>query len=276
MLESSRRLIILGYGSISRGLISLIKAVDPDRLEGIVVLAANVPKSNLDSSAPRFVREILHKDNLSQALGKLADKGDILCNLTIGVGTGSLIDYCRQVGLLYLDTSNESWYGDESFLNTFSRRQKVTARKEVYGPGAPTSLICHGANPGLVTHFLKEAILEAARSLFGDADAEEIYGSGRWGEACKKLGIKRIDISERDTQHVAKVAPFTFYNTWSVPGLFEEFFEPPCFAVHTDQMVEGKSAGKLFIQSVGKPVNAKEILGFAIDETAYTWLPSFQ
>jgi homospermidine synthase len=93
------------------------------------------------------------------------------------------------------------------------------------GTRAPTAVLTHGANPGLVSHLLKQALLNIAK----DTGVHERVPASRteWGELAQRLGVKVIHVAERDTQ-VSSIAkePNEFVNTWSVDGFVAEGSQP--------------------------------------------------
>ena len=93
------------------------------------------------------------------------------------------------------------------------------------GPESPTAVVDHGANPGLVSHFVKRALLELHRALRGGST----HPASRedWATLARDLDIKTIQISERDTQ-VSSLpkAVNEFVNTWSIEGFYEEGTAP--------------------------------------------------
>jgi homospermidine synthase len=86
-------------------------------------------------------------------------------------------------------------------------------------------VLTHGANPGLVSHFVKRALLNLAR----DTGVVQVEPASRedWAALSATLGVKVIHIAERDTQSadVAK-RPGEFVNTWSIDGLTGEGCQP--------------------------------------------------
>src|SRR5208337_3888064 len=97
-------------------------------------------------------------------------------------------------------------------------------------PG-PTAVLEHGANPGLISHFTKQALLDIAhRALedkkFSGARAEKIADHARsleFNHLAHELGVKVIHCSERDTQITNQPKQVDeFVNTWSVEGFREE------------------------------------------------------
>jgi homospermidine synthase len=89
----------------------------------------------------------------------------------------------------------------------------------------------HGANPGLISHFTKQALLDIARQALADrkfqgVQAERIaqhMASLEFNHLAHLLGVKVIHCSERDTQITNRPKEENeFVNTWSVEGFREE------------------------------------------------------
>ena len=72
-------------------------------------------------------------------------------------------------------------------------------------PGGPTAVSCCGANPGMVSWFVKQALLNVA----GDVGLKFKEPKTRedWGKLAKKAGVKGIHIAERDTQRAKQPKP---------------------------------------------------------------------
>jgi homospermidine synthase len=83
----------------------------------------------------------------------------------------------------------------------------------------------HGANPGLVSHFVKQALLNIAADTRLDSGVPTTREG--WATLAATLGIKVIHIAERDTQ-TADVAKKRgeFVNTWSIDGFVGEGNQP--------------------------------------------------
>ena len=97
-------------------------------------------------------------------------------------------------------------------------------------PG-PTAVLEHGANPGLISHWTKQGLIDLAERLLDDQkvmpqDAEEIQQLVRdqtFNRLAMKLGVKVIHCSERDTQITNRPKEVDeFVNTWSIEGFREE------------------------------------------------------
>ncbi len=87
-------------------------------------------------------------------------------------------------------------------------------------------MVTHGANPGLVSHFVKQALVNIARDT--GVDAAIPRDRAGWGALAYQLGVKVIHIAERDTQIAGlnPKRPGEFVNTWSIDGFISEGSQP--------------------------------------------------
>jgi homospermidine synthase len=84
------------------------------------------------------------------------------------VSSCALIEFCHERGALYLDTCIEPWpggYTDKSIpaarRTNYALRETALALRQGRENG-PTAVLTHGANPGMVSHFVKQAMLNIA------------------------------------------------------------------------------------------------------------------
>jgi homospermidine synthase len=143
----------------------------------------------------------------------------------------ALVALCRELGALYLDTCVEPWAGGytdptlpPALRSNYALRESALALARP-GAGDPTAVMTHGANPGLVSHFVKQALLNLAADTGRDAPVPATREG--WAQLAGALGVKVIHIAERDTQ-TADVAkkPGEFVNTWSIDGFVGEGNQP--------------------------------------------------
>jgi homospermidine synthase len=147
--------------------------------------------------------------------------------------------------VLYVNASLEVWdpyaggWTEPVTARTLYRRH-LELRDMLAGWGTndgPTAVLDHGANPGLVSHFTKAALLDIAATWLADERStleperrERIAGAagGRaWAELARALDVQVIHVSERDTQISAVPKRVDeFVNTWSVEGFYEEGVAP--------------------------------------------------
>lgn len=230
------RLVMVGFGSIGQGVLPLILRHIEISPEQITIVTGDERGAAVAAAyGVRFIVEPLTRDNCRERLLPMLGMGDFLLNLSVDVSSVALMELCREVGALYQDTCVEPWMGGYTAPSlTPSERSNYALRESALKlasaqPGLPTALITHGANPGLVSHFVKEALLHLAQDAAGDAgEAIEAPQSREgWAALAHRLGVKVIHIAERDTQ-VADVAKARgeFVNTWSVDGFVSEGRQP--------------------------------------------------
>jgi homospermidine synthase len=228
----SGRFVMVGFGSIGQGVLPLMLrhiGVTPGQIT--IVTADDAGKAEAAALGVEHIEQPLTRDNYRDVLAPLLGRGDFLVNLSVEVSTLALIELCREVGALYLDTCIEPWPGGYTDPNltpsqrsNYALRESGLALKAELGAG-PTAVLTHGANPGLVSHFVKQALLDIARDT--GVDTEVPTSRAEWGALAQTLGVKVIHIAERDTQVAAtpkKVGEFV--NTWSIDGFVSEGCQP--------------------------------------------------
>jgi len=225
------RLVMIGFGSIGQGVLPLLlRHIDMPRDRITIVTAEERGADIAAEEGIRFVKQPVTRANYRALLGPLLGQGDFLLNLSVDVSSVALIGLAREQGSLYLDTCTEPWVGgytDPSL--TPSQRSNYALRESALALRAsasgPTAVLTHGANPGLVSHFVKEALLNVARDTAADA-AVPTNREG-WATLAERLGVRAVHIAERDTQ-IAKMAKQRdeFVNTWSIDGFVGEGCQP--------------------------------------------------
>ena len=226
------RIVLIGFGSIGQGVLPLILrhiGISPDRLT--IVTAHDAGKAEAEQYGIRFVKEPLTRENHRRVLSPLVGRGDFVLNVSVEVSSIALIRFCWEKGAMYLDTCIEPWPGGYTDPTVpAGRRTNYALREEALAlkPGnarAPTAVLTHGANPGLVSHFVKQALLNLAADIGVEAGSPSSRAD--WGELARRLGVKVIHIAERDTQ-VSNVPKKQgeFVNTWSVEGFVSEGSQP--------------------------------------------------
>jgi homospermidine synthase len=226
------RLVIVGFGSIGQGVLPLLLRHLEVGAGQITIITAEPRGHEVAAEyGIRFVETSLTRENYLAALDAQLGRGDFLLNVSVDVSSVALIELCQEKGTLYLDTCIEPWPGGYTDPNlppaarsNYALRESALALRRRY-PGGPTAVITHGANPGLVSHFVKQALIDLAQTsgLGGGLPRQR----ADWALLAERLGIKVIHIAERDTQ-VATIPkePGEFVNTWSIDGFVSEGSQP--------------------------------------------------
>jgi homospermidine synthase len=224
-------IILIGFGSIGRGTLPLIERhFEFDRSKLVIIEPNTALADDIAKTGYRHVAEALTPQNYRDLLGGLMerDKGFVV-NLSVDTSSLDLMRFCREMGVLYIDTVVEPWAGyyfgtdDNADRTNYALRQRVRDEKAA-NPGGTTAVSCCGANPGMVSWFVKEALLMLAADTGVQADPQSRED---WAKLMQTLGVKGVHIAERDTQvRTEPRQPGHFVNTWSVEGFIAEGFQP--------------------------------------------------
>ncbi|MFM7137014.1 MAG: saccharopine dehydrogenase NADP-binding domain-containing protein, partial [Planctomycetota bacterium] len=187
MLTFSKRILFVGFGFVARCTLPVLLKHVKVPLGNITIVEFEPDEEALRpwiEKGVNFVRARVAPDNLGELLSRHVSAGDILIDLAWNIECGEILQWCHDHGVLYLNTSVELWdpyanaQGAHPTKMTLYWRH-MNLRRLVAGwdsPG-PTAVLEHGANPGLISHFTKHALLDIAKACleerkFAGAQAE--------------------------------------------------------------------------------------------------------
>ena len=240
------RILVIGYGSVARCTLPLIfRHINPNPSKVTVMDFADIgaTEQSIRDLGASYVRDRVTSQNMGKLLGKYAGKGDLIVDLAWNIGCNDILQWCHDNDVLYVNTSVEMWDPYEGALTrpptelTLYARH-MSMRKMTAGwknKNGATAVVDHGANPGLVSHFTKQALEDMAgrwiqdhrrksrrREMIRAALEAKAYNLLAW-----QLGVKVIHVSERDLQIANQPKQVNeFVNTWSIEGLYEEGIAP--------------------------------------------------
>ncbi|MES5099296.1 homospermidine synthase [Agrobacterium sp. BA1120] len=235
--EITGPIIMIGFGSIGRGTLPLIERHFKFDLSRLVVIDPREDIAEyLDGRGIRHIRAHLTKDNYKDVLKPLVKnvEGQGFCvNLSVDASSVDLMKLCRKYGMLYIDTVVEPWPGfyfdtdaDNAARTNYALRETILKEK-AKRPGGTTAVSTCGANPGMVSWFVKQALVNLAKDTNLEFDEPAADDREGWAKLMQTLGVKGVHIAERDTQRAKDPKPFnTFWNTWSVEGFIAEGLQP--------------------------------------------------
>ena len=182
------------------------------------------------------------QENIDEFLSARLSDGDMLLDLAWNIDAPTILTWCHDHNVRYLNTSVELWDPYEDMASTsptdrtlYVRHQSLTKMINGWGGnGGATAVLEHGANPGLVSHFVKQALSEISSKILvegraGDRQSamEAALAQGEFNKLAMLTGTKVIHIAERDTQITNTPKQVNeFVNTWSVDGFYEEGIAP--------------------------------------------------
>ena len=282
------RVVVLGCGSVSQAVVPLLVrdlAIEPGRITVVDFVDNRQRIAEQIALGVQYQVDRLTPDNLDAFLSSRVGSGDLLIDLAWNIDNPTVLQWCRDHDVRYLNTSVEVWdpYADLTTTSPLDRTlyvRHMDLRRMKAGwtdnKGA-TAVLEHGANPGLVSHFAKKALIEIATRMladgFGDRNAlEAALAAGQHNHLGMLTGTKVIQIAERDTQitNVPKRVN-EFVNTWSVDGFYEEGVAPAEMGWGTH---ERRLPPNAFVHSGPGPCNQICIARPGMETWVRSWVPS--
>ena len=239
------RVLVLGCGSVSQCTLPLLirdLELDPAHVTVVDFVDNRARVADVLALGVAYEQDRVTPENLDSFLSARVGEGDLLLDLAWNIDATTILQWCRDHGVRYLNTSVEVWnpYDHMQSVHPLDRTlyvRHMDLRRMISRWGTndgPTAVVEHGANPGLVSHFAKQALTEIATRLLSESRAgertaalEEALAAERFNELAMLSGTKVIHIAERDTQIADRPKLVDeFVNTWSVEGFYEEGVAP--------------------------------------------------
>jgi homospermidine synthase len=162
-------IVMIGFGSIGRGTLPLIERhfkFDRERLVVVDPHPEGQSEAVLKKHDVKLIKNAVTVDNYRELLTPLLTEGEgqgFCVNLSVDTSSLDIMKLCRELGVLYIDTVVEPWLGfyfddeaDNAARTNYALRETVRTEKR-NNPGGTTAVSCCGANPGMVSWFVKQA-----------------------------------------------------------------------------------------------------------------------
>jgi len=287
-MKFNGRLLIIGCGSVSQCAIPLVlKLIEmPPQKITIMDFVDNRSriKDALDKGV-RYVRERVTAENYASLLGKYVGPGDMIIDLAWNIECSAMLKWCRDNHVLYANTSVEEWdpykdseRNDPTKYTLYSRHMELRQIIKNWGDNnGTTAIVDHGANPGLVSHFTKQALIDIATKIVKEKpddprrdNLEKYIQQKNFPRLAQLTGVKTIHISERDTQITNRPKEVNeFVNTWSIEGFFEEGVAPAELGWGTHEYYVPRNA---YFHKVG-PQNQICLTSIGMKTWVRSWVP---
>jgi len=282
------KILIIGCGSVSQCAIPLVlKLIEiPPEKVTIMDFVDNRPriKDALRKGA-KYVVDRITPENFSTLLAKYVGPGDMIIDLAWNIDCIEIVNWCRQNQVLYANTSVEEWdpykdseRNDPTKYTLYARHMELRRKIDMdKSKKYTTAIVDHGANPGLVSHFTKHALIDIAKKILEEKPADprkdsllQALKDKNFAKLAQLEGLKTIHISERDTQITNKPKEVNeFVNTWSIEGFFEEGVAPAELGWGTHEHYVPKNA---FSHKVG-PKNQLCLSTIGMKTWVRSWVP---
>lgn len=243
-IEYNRRLLITGFGAVAHAALPMLLQHLRIPLHNITVIDISDRRDVLRpwiARGVRFVQERVTPMSLARLLATHVNRGGLIVDLAWSIDFFAIAEWARNNDVLYVNASLESWdpaaeLQPKSLLEkTLYHRYARVVQMAPKWRDAATALLDQGANPGLISYFVKQGLLDIGARAAQEKDLtreqrgrlERCLSEQDFPDLARELGVKVIHCSERDTQHAERLKGHDeFVNTWSVEGLWEECVAP--------------------------------------------------
>jgi len=239
------RLLVIGCGSVSQCTLPLaLKLIEmPAQKITILDFVDNRKRVReaLDAGV-KYVVDRITEENYKTLLAKYVGPGDMIIDLAWNIDCQAIVQWCHDHNVLYVNTSVEEWdpyrdthREDPTQYTLYARHMELRKMMASWKTrDGATAIVDHGANPGLVSHFTKVALLDIAKKILEEkpkdprrSGLEQALKEKNFAKLAQITGVKTIHVSERDSQITDQPKQVNeFVNTWSIEGFYEEGVAP--------------------------------------------------
>jgi len=282
----TNRVLILGAGSVSQSVLPLLieHLVDAKQITIFDQRDNRARVTDAINKGATYVQDVITRENLDSQLSKYVKAGDFLLDLAWNIDANTILQWCYDHGVLYLNTSVEEWDPYEGGSNKnpldrtlYYRHMRMREMRSTWTKKGPTAIVEHGANPGLVSHLVKKSLVDIATAALKNGKAaagvESALTNESYNNLAHLLGVKVIHISERDTQVTNRPKQWgEFVNTWSVEGFYEEGVAPAEMGWGTH---ERELPANAYVHKTG-PQNQIALAQPGATTWVRSWVPHFE
>ena len=287
-MKFNGKLLIIGCGSVSQCAIPLVLKLIEMPPQKITIMDFVDNRSHIKDALDKGVHYIMQKitfENYTHILKKYTGPGDLIIDLAWNIDCPAMAQWCRDNEVLYVNTSVEEWdpykdseRNDPAKYTLYTRHMELRNMIACWGNNnGATAIVDHGANPGLVSHFTKYALIDIAQKILKEKPndirrplLEKALQDKDFARLAQIEGIKTIHISERDTQITNRPKEVNeFVNTWSIEGFFEEGVAPTELGWGTHERYIPHRA---FFHSIG-PKNQICLSSIGMKTWVRSWVP---
>jgi homospermidine synthase len=245
MIEFKNKVLIIGYGSVARCLLPILfKQVSLPHKNVTIIDFIDKRDELLPwiKRGVKFVQERINPINIAQILSEHVSPGGLIIDVSWNIDCVEMLNWCHENRVLYINTSVEDWDPYANIHNKapfqkslYFRQMEIEKAVSRWKEPMTTAVIDHGANPGLISHFTKQGLVDIAQKSLEDKNIlpkkkhsiKKCLGEKIFSHLAKELNVRVIHISEHDTQITDKPKRYNeFVGTWSIEGLREEGIAP--------------------------------------------------
>jgi homospermidine synthase len=284
-MEFNNKVLIIGYGSVSKCTLPILLKEVLIPYENITIIDFEDKSKELSAwteQGIKYVQRRITPEEMDHILSEYLSPGGLLIDLAWNIDCCEIVKWCHDHEVLYVNTSVEVWDSYAERFTTdpvekslYARQMKLRELTKDW-KNATTFVVDHGANPGLISHFAKQGLIDIANRMIADKKTKnpeklkKLIKEHKFNELAMAVGIKVIHCSERDTQISDKPKEVDeFVGTWSIEGLREEGTAPAEMGWGTHE----KTLPKLAFRPKKGPKNQIMLANMGMNTWVRSWIP---
>jgi homospermidine synthase len=263
LIKLPKNVFLLGYGAVGK----CFSKIALNNIPGLNLTICDVYDLPSKPDRFRYINKKFGEENINE-LANFVQKGDVIVDLSTNVDVVTMWTYCMNNGINYMNTAMEESVKsakpksfpknlDEMYKTSLGHRHDLIEKHPLYNPNkGTTSVFEHGMNPGLISHFAKKGIIEAADYFLKRKDwtdlnhknIEKHLKDRNYPKLAQEMGLHTIHCSETDDQTIdnpPKDLKTKFYNTWSCRGFLTEGLVPIQVAKGSHEDAQSKKLPRL-------------------------------
>jgi homospermidine synthase len=290
MKEFNGKVLIIGYGSVARCTLPIL-------LKHVMIPYGNITIIDFEPKASalkqwislgiKYLQKRITPENLNSVLSEHLSPGGLLIDLSWNLDTCTIIRWCHDHDELFVNTSVEVWDSkgeieskDPVEKSLYCRQMRLRDLTKGWDDGV-SAVIDHGANPGLISHFVKQGLVDISERLINDGKVSNeeatrlkaLVDAHNYADLAMALNIKVIHCSERDTQITNSPKKVDeFVGTWSIEGLREEGTAPAELGWGTHE----KTLPPLAYVPTSGPRNQIMLAQMGMNTWVRSWVPDYE
>jgi homospermidine synthase len=263
-------ILIIGCGAVAQCTVPLVLktlSIKPQQITLIDNQDKREAITDLLNAGVRFEIQAINAENYPVVLSLYLNSGDLCIDLANEVDTQDVLMWCQNNRVHYLNSALNIW-PESPRVSTYTLYKKL-ANVIQSNNTVTTAVLSHGANPGLISSFVKQALIDSAHYYIAHikehAALKEALQNNDFATIAFLLEIKAIHVTDQDTQQSESKVEKIFTNTWSIVEFVHECLAPSEIAWGThEQRIPPKARqenGALIFNNQG------------VDSHIKSWLP---
>lgn len=278
MIKFNNNILQFGFGAVGKSFFEKVKEEIDFNENNYYVISRDISEFdafiNMGGIAKNFITLEINKNNFSEEFNKYLQSGDLLIDFADTVGTKDILKWSIDNEVMYINTGEADW--PENWYSIFKENlNKVDMKNKYSGKVKYPIILQHGNNPGLVSHFVKEAlsyiIIKQFKKNKDYKVLKKLLKENKFNEISKLLNVKMIHVNDIDLQKT-NFTEKKLSNTWCVDSFFFELLSEATFNIGFNNYIPNPNKEKCNLIDLDN--GFIELKNLAVDTKIKTYYPN--